>query len=83
MAWPTVLNDYERISVFHIPTAWDEEIRAAKCERIAFFRKAGSRRLGSTEFFMMAKDPGHPSRQLRPEDDLPYELIDAMKRLPF
>ncbi|KLO12237.1 hypothetical protein SCHPADRAFT_998319 [Schizopora paradoxa] len=78
MAWPTVLSQYEpqdltsRSHPFK-PTPEEERAFHVKRERIvSYYQKIGFRRLGTSQFFMLAKDTGHPSRHLRPEDDLPF-----------
>ncbi|KLO08564.1 hypothetical protein SCHPADRAFT_1000872 [Schizopora paradoxa] len=66
MAWPTVLRNYESSHEY------EDALEAKRQRIISFFRKVGFRRLGTTQFFMLSKDLSHPSRQLRPEDDLPF-----------
>jgi len=64
-------------------TAQDKEKYEAKRQQvIAFYRKVGFRRLGTTQFFMMAKNPSHPSRLVRPEDELPFEDDEPPRAKP-
>jgi len=76
ITWPTVLNNYYKDlpAPFAEWTAEDtEKYEATRQKVISFYCKVGFRRLATTQFFMMAKSSCHPSRLLRPEDDLPFE----------
>ena len=70
-AWATHLNIGEGREETRMISGAE---RVAYCQKsedaaVAFFKAIGFRRIGSSKFFALAKDPNHPSRRLVAADD--------------
>ncbi len=66
-AWPTILNS--RLSKDLSKEQYKEQYARGEDMAIGLFRKAGYRRIGSSNWFALAVDPSHASRSLDPNQD--------------
>ncbi|KAJ7646677.1 hypothetical protein FB45DRAFT_179313 [Roridomyces roridus] len=73
-SWPTVLDDLEPRASDDGFTDAEQATLRAKCDRIiAFYRRAGFRRLINSHFFCLAKDNNHASHSVPADEDAPYQ----------
>ncbi len=66
-AWPTMLNS--RLSKDLSKEQYKEQYAKGEAMAIGLFRKAGYRRIGSSNWFALAVHPSHASRSLDPDQD--------------
>ncbi|MCJ1384790.1 hypothetical protein MMC17_007908 [Xylographa soralifera] len=79
MVWATHLNNSEdRIKMDEMSTTESHQyFRSSVASVVSFWRAMGFRRIGTTQWFCLAADVGHPAAKLSAQDDfnLPERII--------